>query len=83
MHSLWLLLPCGGLSCLLNRVMPKTLTYERASQIAPILEAVYTGNINSFSKRLSSDTLIEAITAIYFSVTNISCGDDDISCWSQ
>ena len=58
-----------GLSWLLNRVMPKTLTYERVSQIAPILEDVYTGNVNSFSKRLSSETLIETITAVYFTVT--------------
>ena len=60
-----------GLSWLLNRVMPKTLTYERASQIAPILEEVYTGNVNSFSKRLSSDTFIETVTAIYFSITTL------------
>ena len=60
-----------GLSWLLNRVMPKTLAYERASQIAPILEDVYTGNVSSFSKRLSSDTLIETVTAIYFSVTTL------------
>ena len=60
-----------GLSWLLNRVMPKTLTYERASQVAPILEDVYTGNVSCFSKRLSSDTLIETVTAIYFSVTTL------------
>ena len=60
-----------GVSWLLNRVMPKTLTYERVSQIAPILDDVYTGNVNSFSKRLSSDTLIETVTAIYFSVTTL------------
>lgn len=60
-----------GLSWLLNRVMPRTLTYERVSQTAPILEEVYTGNVNSFSKRLSSDTLIETVTAIYFSVTTL------------
>lgn len=60
-----------GLSWLLNRVMPKTLVYERASQIAPILEDVYTGNVNSFSKRLSSDALIETVTAIYFSITTL------------
>lgn len=60
-----------GLSWLLNRVMPKTLIYERVSQIAPILEDVYTGNVSSFSKRLSSDTLIETVTAIYFSVTTL------------
>lgn len=63
-----------GLSWLLNRVMPKTLTYERVSQIAPILEDVYTGNVSSFSKRLSREATIELVTAIYFAVTTIVIG---------
>ena len=58
-----------GLSWLLNRIMPETLTYERASQIAPILEDVYTGNVASFKKRLSREASIGVITAIYFAVT--------------
>lgn len=60
-----------GLSWLLNRMMPDTLTYERASQIAPILEDVYTGNVSSFRKRLVRESNIETITAIYFTVTTI------------
>ena len=60
-----------GLSWLLNRIMPETLTYEHASQIAPILEDVYTGNVTSFKKRLSRETNIEVITAIYFVVTTV------------
>ena len=60
-----------GLSWLLYRLMPKTIAYERASRITPILEDVYTRNVNSFLKRLSSDTLIEIVTAIYFSVTTL------------
>lgn len=60
-----------GFSWLLNRIMPETLTYERASQIAPILEDVYTGNVTSFKKRLSMEANIEIITAIYFIVTTI------------
>ena len=60
-----------GLSWLLNKVMPKTLFYERVSQMAPILEDVYTGNVNSFSKRLSSDALIETVTAIYFCISTL------------
>lgn len=63
-----------GISWLLNRVMPKTLTYERVSQIAPILEDVYTGNVSSFSKRLSRESTIELVTAIYFAVTTIVIG---------
>ena len=60
-----------GLSWLLNRIMPNTLTYERALNVAPILEDVYTGNVASFSKRLSKEATIELVTAIYFIVTTI------------
>lgn len=60
-----------GLSWLLNRMMPDTLTYERVSQVAPILEDVYTGNVSSFKKRLARESNIETVTAIYFIVTTI------------
>ena len=60
-----------GLSWLLNRMMPDTLTYERVSQVAPILEDVYTGNVSSFKKRLVRESNIETVTAIYFIVTTI------------
>ena len=63
-----------GLSWLLNRLMPQTLTYERVSQIAPILEDVYTGNVASFGKRLTRESSIELVTAIYFAVTTIVIG---------
>ncbi len=63
-----------GLSWLLNRLMPKTLTYERVSQIAPILEDAYTGNVASFGKRLTHESSIELVTAIYFAVTTIVIG---------
>lgn len=42
-----------GLSWLLNRIMPDTLTYERVLQVAPILEDVYTGNVASLRSVLS------------------------------
>lgn len=59
-----------GLSWVLNRVMPETFRdYERAIQIAPILEDVYLGNVTSFRKRLSRLALLEIIYAIYFCVT--------------
>lgn len=60
-----------GLSWLLNRIMPATLSYERASQIIPILEDVYTGNVSAFMKRLSRESRIEIVSAIYFLVTTI------------
>ena len=60
-----------GLSWLLNRIMPDTLAYERATQIVPILEDVFTGNVTSFKKRLSREANIELITAIYFALTTV------------
>lgn len=60
-----------GLSWLLNRIMPNTLTYERALNVAPILEDVYTGNVASFGKRLTRESIIELVTAIYFTLTTI------------
>lgn len=60
-----------GLSWLLNRIMPDTLAYERAAQIAPILEDVYTGNVTSFKKRLVRESNIETIMAIYFVITTV------------
>ncbi|MCM1140838.1 MAG: hypothetical protein NC453_19895 [Muribaculum sp.] len=63
-----------GLSWLLNRLMPETLTYERVSDVAPILESVYTGNVTAFGKRLSRETVIETVTAIYFLVTTFVIG---------
>lgn len=63
-----------GLSRLLNRLMPETLTYENVTQIAPILEDVYTANVASFSKRLTRELIIEIVSAIYFIVTTIVSG---------
>ncbi|MBD5294715.1 MAG: hypothetical protein HDS25_00125 [Bacteroides sp.] len=60
-----------GISWLLNRLMPETLAYERVSQITPILEDVYTGNVAAFGKRLRREACIEFVTAIYFVVTII------------
>lgn len=58
-----------GLSWWLNKMMPKTLEYERVSQIAPIMENIYAGNVQAFIKRLTGETRVEALTSIYFLVT--------------
>lgn len=63
-----------GLSWLINRMMPATLTYERASEMAPILENIYTGDVSAFSKRLSRETIISMVTAIYFLVSTFVIG---------
>ena len=57
-----------GLSWILNRNMPDTLRYERVSEMATILEEVFTGNIKAFMQRLSRMVTIEFITAIYLGV---------------
>lgn len=58
-----------GLSYVLNRLMPKTLAYERVSEIAPIMEDIYTRRVDAFTKRVSREAVIETVTAVYFFVT--------------
>lgn len=60
-----------GLSWSLNKILPQTLTYERASQIAPLLEEIYTGDVADFKKRVTRDMWIESITSVYFIATTI------------
>ncbi len=60
-----------GLSYLLNRSMPDILRYERIERTFPIMETVYTGNVNAFSKYLSRDFAVETVTAIYFLISTV------------
>lgn len=48
--------------------MPETLRYERVSEMATILEEVYTGNVKAFMQRLSRMVTVEFITAVYLGV---------------
>ncbi len=59
-------------SWMLNRIMSKTKVYEQVSQIVPVLEDVYSGNVKSFRKRLSRDVLVRMIVTIYLFVTVIA-----------
>jgi hypothetical protein len=61
-----------AISKLLNFAMPNILAYERITHIADVLESVYTGNVAAVTKRVKRDTLIEAITAVYFVCTVIA-----------
>ena len=65
------LLAVWGLSWLLNRTMPETLLYERASQIVPLLEDVYTGNIARFRKHVTRQAIIEALFSFYLLITTL------------
>ena len=56
------------LSWILNKNMPETLRYERVSEMAAILEEVFTGNVKAFMQRLSRMVTVEFITAIYLGV---------------
>ncbi|MCH5230767.1 MAG: hypothetical protein J1F43_03125 [Muribaculaceae bacterium] len=57
-----------GLSWILNKNMPETLSYERITEMASVLEEVYTGNVKAFMNRLSRMVTVEFITAIYLGV---------------
>ena len=57
-----------GLSWILNRNMPDTLRYEKVSEMAIILEEVYTGNVNAFMQRLSRMVVVEFMSSIYLGV---------------
>lgn len=61
-----------GVSAIINRLMSNTSVYERKLQFAPMLEDVYTCNVASFSKRLTKDLMIEAVTSIYFVAVTLS-----------
>lgn len=61
-----------GLSVLLSRLMPATLAYEHKAQSASMLEDVYTGNVESFGRRLSRDVVIETVTAGYLFLSTVA-----------
>ncbi|MDE5849641.1 MAG: hypothetical protein K2H38_05825 [Muribaculaceae bacterium] len=65
------LLAVWGISWLINRTMPETLAYERATQIAPVLEDIFTGNLIHFRKRLTRQAIVEAVTSFYFLITTL------------
>ena len=60
-----------GLSWILNKNMPETINYERISERVIIFEEVFSGNINSFMKRLSRMVKVEFITALYLGIAFI------------
>lgn len=60
-----------GISWVLEHLMPKTLAYNRLSQVVPILEDIYTENISGFRKRLLKNAIIEMVGAVYFFITTI------------
>lgn len=71
-HSFFIaLVAVWGLSWLLNRTMPETLTYEHVSQVAPVMEDIYTGNVSSFSMRIAGTSAEEGVGSLYFIVTSI------------
>ncbi|MDE6345456.1 MAG: hypothetical protein K2L55_02150 [Muribaculaceae bacterium] len=61
-----------GLSMLLNRLMPSTLSYERHTQAAPILEDIFTSNVAAFGRRLRRDAVIETVTAVYLCLSTVA-----------
>ena len=78
-HSPWIyqnsfivaLVVVWALSWILNKNMPETLAYERVTEMATILEEVYTGNVKAFMQRLSRMVTVEFVTAVYMGVAFI------------
>lgn len=61
-----------GISSLLKVLMANTVAYEKALQETPILEDVFTGNVESFQKRLSKEALLETVSALYYVIAIIA-----------
>lgn len=61
----------GILAYTLNLLMSKTIEYEKASAKAQILEDIYNSNVAAFKKRLSTDSTVRLVTAIYFMATTV------------
>lgn len=57
------------LSWFLNRSMPETLQYEAALSRVNIMELLYSGNVEAIRKRLSRQTTVQFVSAIYFGAT--------------
>ncbi len=60
-----------GLSWFINRSMPHILARERALEIVPILEDIYSGNIAAFRKRLSGELRVGLVTSFYFLISTV------------
>lgn len=62
-----------GLSWLINRFMPEMMSYGRAVEAVPILEDVYTRNVDAFKKRLKRLFVLETVISAYLLVSIIAC----------
>lgn len=58
-----------GLSWYLNRAMPETISYERKCRYAEIMNEVYGADTEAFRRRLSRNSIVEFVSALYFGVT--------------
>lgn len=63
-----------GLSWLINRFMWKFAAYDSALEVAAVLEDVFTGNVDSFRRRLTRMAVVETLTAAYYVVCLIVIG---------
>ncbi len=58
-----------GLAAVLNHLFGNTFAYARTVQMMPVLEEVYTSNVEAFRKRLTREVVIAIVTSLYFCVT--------------
>lgn len=60
-----------GIGWLINRAIQNIIGYERATKTLPIVEDIYTGNVESFRQRISKELSINIVTAIYFLIATV------------
>lgn len=58
-----------GLSWWISKMFPDILLYERGLDMAPLMENVYTGNVEAFVKRLRRDVHEETVAAAYLLIS--------------
>lgn len=58
-----------ALSWLIRRSMPDTIRYEYLYSQARIMEDAYTGNVSAISRRITRQTWVEFVSALYFGAT--------------
>lgn len=61
-----------ALSYFINRAIPNVISYARRTSAYPMLENAFMGNVHGFLNKLSAQTTMSVITAIYFIVATVA-----------
>ena len=60
-----------GITWILNRCMPKTIAYVKATKVAPILENIFSNDTQSFIRRLRRSLTFHFSVAFFFIIGSI------------